>query len=177
MKHAYTISMQPVRRSRLTVTKLTIAADGRIIGARNTRFRRLFVSVCSKNQAYAVANLHEEIDQMKKRTNLFDRAQQGDWAAFATLELRMRSGQPITARQDLIAQRNLDIAAGKYAERAESTRLDIAKQQAELARLRSGPDPAYEQPYVKCMCQWLKNALYDVAPYEKLVDILVIRVP
>ena len=91
-------------------------------------------------------------------------------------ELERRLGYSASYREKAIAERDKDIAEGKYAEQANSTRQEVAKAEAKLLRLKSGPLPEFDRPFVRSWHQG-RNLVRRPEPGQKLVDIIEIKVP
>jgi multidrug efflux pump subunit AcrA (membrane-fusion protein) len=97
-------------------------------------------------------------------------------AAAALAELERRLGYSASYREKAIAEREKDIAEGKYAEQANSTRQEVAKAEAKLLRLKSGPLPEFDRPYIRSWHQ-RRDLVRRPEPGQKLVDIIEVKVP
>jgi hypothetical protein len=173
-QHNYTIIFRFVTSGG---TKVTIFADGVIIAERTTWFRRLFVAVCSGDQTYEIAYLQREIPRMRALAGLYDQIQLRVPAGLVELDRRLEvSAYSALHREQVIADREKDIAEGKYAENAISTRERVAKAEARLVRLMSGPLKEFARPFVGSWHQ-RQDLVRRPRPGLKLVDIVEISVP
>src|ERR1035437_3864885 len=170
-RHIYTITMHPASRGR---TQITISVKGTTLGERTTFFDRLFVAVCSGDQAYEIAWLQKDLPRLRAQATCYDQIQRRHSAALAELERRL--GYSASYREKAIAERDKDIAEGKYAEKANSTRQEVAKVEAKLLRLKSGRLPEFDQPFIRSWHQ-RRHLVRRPEPGQKLLDIIEIKVP
>jgi hypothetical protein len=174
LRHTYTIIMEPAPRGRTTIT---IAVKGTVIGRRTTILRHLFVAVCCPNWGYHVARLEGEIPQLLGWAELYERVHQQVPGALAELDRASGIGSlPAAVRAEHLASREKAIADGRYAERAASTRAQIAKAEADLRQLWRGPRTKLEKPVVT---SWHERREYvrRPRPEDILLEVLEIWVP
>lgn len=111
---------------------------------------------------------------MRQRAGYYDKIHLRDPVALAELDRNVRLTYSAPYQEKARAEK--DIADGKYAEQAKSTREEIAKAEAQLVQLMSGPLKQFDRPFVRSWHQ-RRDLVRRPGPGQKLVDIIEVAVP
>ena len=170
MKHNYDIEIKPVSGGSKSVV---IKLDGTIIGKRTSGRIYRFALVVTGNQAHVLQTAKDGIVYHAKMVEKYQAIVDDTPGARNNFILFDDRGR-VHSMDSQRWHRNW-IADGDVAKWLEKAKADLARCEAEMARLSSGPQPSYSVPHVASWHQSRKN-VPSMRPWQTFYDVVEIPV-